>query len=374
MNHKLEYLFKLSTFSVALLMSALTGFAQISPGEITDPQLRVVEQSYLPKLIEINHAVGETKFPFLFSLSRYVGLDPKEQASADKRALEFVNFHGRVVLKTTGNYNAAYNASLLTPNQRADKTLDDVIQPILLLMANRFTADDRFDAFGFEIGYHVRTKTSGIDYEGKENLVVVMDKADAFNYAAAKDDSARQQILSRAEVFVNGKQLNVQRGGREPFSLEAVNAIVSDQQRTPAEIAATEDVNALLHGFESAPLRSVCSLAQILRRPEISMEQLRAFSAEIPSYGPNVDAQVEIQLKYQGYVDRQSAIVERFRRMEQAILPANLDYTKISGLSREVCEKLIQIKPQSLGQAARIPGITPAAISLLSFYIKKKSA
>jgi tRNA uridine 5-carboxymethylaminomethyl modification enzyme len=140
------------------------------------------------------------------------------------------------------------------------------------------------------------------------------------------------------------------------------------------QIAATEDVNALLHGFESAPLRSVCSLAQILRRPEISMEQLRALSAEIPSYGPNVDAQVEIQLKYQGYVDRQSAIVERFRRMEQAILPANLDYTKISGLSREVCEKLIQIKPQSLGQAARIPGITPAAISLLSFYIKKKSA
>jgi tRNA uridine 5-carboxymethylaminomethyl modification enzyme len=104
------------------------------------------------------------------------------------------------------------------------------------------------------------------------------------------------------------------------------------------------------------------------------MEHLRAVSPDIPSYGPNVDAQVEIQLKYQGYVDRQSAMVERFRRMEQAILPPNLDYTRISGLSREVCEKLIRIKPQSLGQAARIPGITPAAISLLSFYIKKKSA
>jgi tRNA uridine 5-carboxymethylaminomethyl modification enzyme len=140
------------------------------------------------------------------------------------------------------------------------------------------------------------------------------------------------------------------------------------------QVGVTEDVNALLNGFESAPLRSVCSLAQILRRPEISMEQLRVLSPDIPSYGLNVDAQVEIQLKYQGYVDRQSAIVERFRRMEQAILPANLDYTKISGLSREVCEKLIRIKPQSLGQAARIPGITPAAISLLSFYIKKKSA
>jgi tRNA uridine 5-carboxymethylaminomethyl modification enzyme len=140
------------------------------------------------------------------------------------------------------------------------------------------------------------------------------------------------------------------------------------------QLAATEEVNALLRRFESAPLRGSCSLAQILRRPEISMDQLRDISPDIPNHGPNVDAQTEIQLKYQGYVDRQSAIVERFRRMEQATIPANLDYAKISGLSREVCEKLVRIKPQSLGQAARIPGITPAAISLLSFYIKKKSA
>ena len=140
------------------------------------------------------------------------------------------------------------------------------------------------------------------------------------------------------------------------------------------QLAATEEVNALLRRFESAPLRSSCSLAQILRRPEISMDQLRDISPDIPNHGPNVDAQTEIQLKYQGYVDRQSAIVERFRRMEQATIPPNLDYAKISGLSHEVCEKLVRIKPQSLGQAARIPGITPAAISLLSFYIKKKSA
>jgi tRNA uridine 5-carboxymethylaminomethyl modification enzyme len=140
------------------------------------------------------------------------------------------------------------------------------------------------------------------------------------------------------------------------------------------QLAATEEVNALLRRFESAPLRSSCSLAQILRRPEISINQIRDISPDIPNHGPNVDAQTEIQLKYQGYVDRQSAIVERFRRMEQATIPANLDYAKISGLSREACEKLVRIKPQSLGQAARIPGITPAAISLLSFYIKKKSA
>ena len=140
------------------------------------------------------------------------------------------------------------------------------------------------------------------------------------------------------------------------------------------QVAPGEGVNVLLRYFESAPLRNSSSLAQIVRRPEISIEQLRAIGPDIPRYGPNVDAQAEIQLKYQGYVDRQSAIVERFRRMERAIIPADLDYSKISGLSREVCEKLVKIKPHSLGQAARIPGITPAAISLLSFYIKKTSA
>jgi tRNA uridine 5-carboxymethylaminomethyl modification enzyme len=140
------------------------------------------------------------------------------------------------------------------------------------------------------------------------------------------------------------------------------------------QVAPGDGVNTLLRCFESAPLRNSSSLAQIVRRPEISIEQLRAIGPDIPRYGPNVDAQTEIQLKYRGYVDRQSAIVERFRRMEEARIPGNLDYSKISGLSREVCEKLIKIKPHSLGQAARIPGITPAAISLLSFYIKKKSA
>jgi tRNA uridine 5-carboxymethylaminomethyl modification enzyme len=140
------------------------------------------------------------------------------------------------------------------------------------------------------------------------------------------------------------------------------------------QVAAGEEVNAFLCRLESAPLRNSSGLAQLLRRPEISIEQLRAVSPHIPNYGPNVDAQTETQIKYRGYVDRQFSIVERFRRMEQAAIPADLDYSKISGLSREVCEKLVKIKPRSLGQAARIPGITPAAIFLLSFYIKKKSA
>lgn len=139
-------------------------------------------------------------------------------------------------------------------------------------------------------------------------------------------------------------------------------------------IVPNADANSLLESFDSSPLRNQVTLTQILRRPEISFGHLRSLRPDIPSHRADVETQVEVQIKYKGYVDRQQQIVERFQKMEHARLSENTDYSRISGLSREVCEKLTRIKPRSLGQAARIPGITPAAISLLSFFIKSKSA
>jgi tRNA uridine 5-carboxymethylaminomethyl modification enzyme len=152
----------------------------------------------------------------------------------------------------------------------------------------------------------------------------------------------------------------------------SVNQFIDYLERT--QIAPCAEVNNVLASFQSAPVRNLASLAQILRRPEISLDQLRVLIPDIPRQPSDVDAQVEIQIKYAGYVNRQQEIVERFKKMEHARLPENTDYSQINGLSREASEKLTRIKPRSLGQAARIPGITPAAISLLSFYIKTKSA
>ena len=134
------------------------------------------------------------------------------------------------------------------------------------------------------------------------------------------------------------------------------------------------EINSNLESAGFSPLRNQATLAQILRRPEMGFDQLRRVRPDIPNFKLDVDAQVEIQIKYQGYVNRQLEIVERFQRMEHVRLPNDIDYSLISGLSREVCEKLSRVKPRSLGQASRIAGITPAAIALLSFYIKKKSA
>ena len=137
------------------------------------------------------------------------------------------------------------------------------------------------------------------------------------------------------------------------------------------QLMPNQDINAKLKSFESTPLRNSSTLAQLLRRPEISLPQLHSICLDLPSFAPDIEAQAEVQIKYAGYVNRQLEMVERFEKMEHVRLPDDIDYSKISGLSREVCEKLTRIKPRSLGQASRISGITPAAVTLLSFYIKK---
>jgi tRNA uridine 5-carboxymethylaminomethyl modification enzyme len=94
----------------------------------------------------------------------------------------------------------------------------------------------------------------------------------------------------------------------------------------------------------------------------------------MPIYARDVEAQAEIQIKYEGYVNRQMEMVERFQKIENLKLPDTLDYADINGLSKEAREKLSRIRPRSLGQASRISGITPAAISLLSIYLKKRKS
>src|SRR5712692_6327828 len=165
-----------------LFNGAAAGLAQVSPKEILDPQLKALEETYLPQLMALNRAIRSTKFPFPFVLSRYVGVDPEKQVGMDTRGLEFVRFHDRTLLKTSGNYNAAYNADMRTQNQRASQTFREAIHPLLRLLAGGIPAEVGCDAIGFEIAYHVRRRTRASDYEGTEILVVVLDKADAFDF------------------------------------------------------------------------------------------------------------------------------------------------------------------------------------------------
>ena len=138
------------------------------------------------------------------------------------------------------------------------------------------------------------------------------------------------------------------------------------------QINPTLEINQRLESIGSAPIRNQTSLAQLLRRPEISVADIAIFSEELNRFDSEVTLQAEVEVKYAGYIDRQMEMVERFRKVENVRLPEDLNYLDIRGLSREVCEKLTKIKPKSLGQASRISGITPAAISLLSVYLRKR--
>ena len=212
----------LSLLGVLVLGTTAGVRAQVNPAEILDPKLKAAEQAYLPQIIALNRAIQSTKFPFNFFLSRYVGLDPARQREADTRGVEFVKFHDQVVLKVTGNYNAAYNADLLTQNQRAARTFQDVIVPILRLVTQDIPSNVSCDAMGFEISYHVRRQNRNYDYEGKEILVVVFEKADAYSFLPAPRDSERQDILNRSQVYVDGKDFGLALEERDPFPVEGL--------------------------------------------------------------------------------------------------------------------------------------------------------
>jgi tRNA uridine 5-carboxymethylaminomethyl modification enzyme len=123
----------------------------------------------------------------------------------------------------------------------------------------------------------------------------------------------------------------------------------------------------------SSPIKNPTSLSELLRRPEISFRHLSAFDPACATTEEYVAEEVEIQIKYEGYLRRQSELVDKVRKLEQMKLSPTVDYSGIPGLSTEAKEKLTKVKPLSIGQAARISGITPAALSILMIYLQKLS-
>jgi tRNA uridine 5-carboxymethylaminomethyl modification enzyme len=124
--------------------------------------------------------------------------------------------------------------------------------------------------------------------------------------------------------------------------------------------AATDDRLLALH---TSPLRKPISLAELLRRPEVSYPRLRQTFGGVDA--PAVAERVEIRVKYEGYIARQEEEAARFRTLEALALPEAIDYRSLAGLSREAQEKLERVRPRSIGQASRIAGVTPAAVSIL---------
>jgi tRNA uridine 5-carboxymethylaminomethyl modification enzyme len=153
-------------------------------------------------------------------------------------------------------------------------------------------------------------------------------------------------------------------------------AIEQEQQRLRNQrVRPDSAAGSALAQLLGKPLSREQRASELLRRPEISYRELVALDGIGPAVtSAAVAEQVEIQAKYAGYLERQQAEIERRHRHREQPLPVNFDYNAVRGLSSEACEKLLDVRPQTIGQASRIPGITPVAVSLLLIHIKKHRA
>ncbi|MFC1650800.1 tRNA uridine-5-carboxymethylaminomethyl(34) synthesis enzyme MnmG [Candidatus Latescibacterota bacterium] len=133
----------------------------------------------------------------------------------------------------------------------------------------------------------------------------------------------------------------------------------------------SKDINDLLVKCDSTVFEESTTLAKLLKRPELTYEDIKTIDNSAPELSPEIERQVEIQCKYEGYLKRQETNVRKFKNIEQIKIPSTIDYQSIPSLSNEIKQKLSDIQPLSLGQASRIPGITPAAISVLMIFLKQ---
>ena len=161
------------------------------------------------------------------------------------------------------------------------------------------------------------------------------------------------------------------------ISEERYNKFLKKQEQKKAEIkrlkstviSPTEKVNKILVSRETSEITTGVRLIDLLKRPQLGYEELKSVDVDRPELDPNIFEQVEIEIKYEGYIQKQLKQVEQMRKLETKLLPKDFDYSEIKGLRLEAQEKLNKIKPLNIGQASRISGVSPADISVLLIWL-----
>lgn len=163
------------------------------------------------------------------------------------------------------------------------------------------------------------------------------------------------------------------------ISEERYEGLLRKQQQIQEEIkrvnatkvGAAKEVQELLEQLGSSTLKTAVTLGELIRRPELKYEDLAPIDAERPELDADVIDQVNINIKYDGYITRQEKQVAQFKKLEVKTIPEDIDYTQVNSLRKEAIQKLTQIRPHSIGQASRISGVSPADISVLLIYLEQ---
>lgn len=167
-----------------------------------------------------------------------------------------------------------------------------------------------------------------------------------------------------------GHEIGLISGDRYAAFLEKLDMIKAEKERVrETSVAITDELQKILEAKGTAPLKKGCKLIELLRRPQITYDDLKTIDTTRPQLPKRVFEQVEISVKYEGYIARQERQIKEMRRIEAKKIPENLDYSKLKGLRLEAIEKLSKIRPQNLGQAGRISGVNPADVAALNIIL-----
>ena len=180
-----------------------------------------------------------------------------------------------------------------------------------------------------------------------------------------RQDNADLRLTDR------GHEVGLVKKDRYNKFLHKKEIVEQETERLRKKTVKPEDVNAFLESKGSTPLKSAVSLFELLRRPEIKYDDTAVIDDERPALSSHQKNMMEVQIKYEGYIQKQQQRIEKFKRLENKKMPADINYDQIDGLRIEARQKLNDFRPLSVGQASRISGVSPADINVLLIYMEK---